>query len=150
MTGSSPITSSTLPPQPKNLLDWSICTTKEGQTSTQRWAQLEKLPDFLASKRQLTDRYLQACADLAQVQLFTEPANCESNYWLQTLILDESVADQRDAILEATNDAGLMTRPAWTLMHRLPAYKSFPRAPLPVSESRARRIINLPSNVLVK
>ena len=109
-------------------------------------AQLEQLPNFLASKRQLTVKYLQAFADLSQVRLMTEPAGCQSNYWLQTLLLDEAVADERDAILEATNDAGLMTRPAWTLMHHLPAYQQCPRAPLPFAESLARRIINIPSS----
>nr|WP_242479685.1 MULTISPECIES: DegT/DnrJ/EryC1/StrS family aminotransferase [Chromatiaceae] len=109
-------------------------------------AQLEQLPDFLASKRRLTARYLQAFAGLEQVRLMQEPSGCESNDWLQTLILDEAVADQRDTILEATNDAGLMTRPAWTLMHQLPPYQHCPRAPLPVAESLARRIINLPSS----
>jgi len=109
-------------------------------------AQLEQLPDFLASKRRLTEKYLQAFSDLPQMRLMIEPAGCQSNYWLQTLILDEAIADQRDAILEATNDAGLMTRPAWTLMHHLPAYQQCPRASLPVAESLARRIINIPSS----
>ena len=110
-------------------------------------AQLEQLPEFLANKRHLTTRYLEAFACLEQARLMQEPPKCESNYWLQTLILDETVADQRDAILAATNDAGLMTRPAWTLMHQLAPYRDCPHAPLPVAELLARRIINLPSSV---
>lgn len=109
-------------------------------------AQLEQLPDFLASKRRLTERYLDAFAGIEQVRLMQEPPGCDSNYWLQTLILDDAVADQRDAILTTTNDAGLMTRPAWTLMHKLPPYRDCPRAPLPVAASLARRIINVPSS----
>ncbi len=109
-------------------------------------AQLEQLPDFLASKRRLTARYRESFAGLEQVRLMLEPPGCESNYWLQTLILDEAAADQRDAILTTTNDTGLMTRPAWTLMHRLAPFLDCPRAPLPVAESLERRIINLPSS----
>ncbi|EGV27986.1 DegT/DnrJ/EryC1/StrS aminotransferase [Thiorhodococcus drewsii AZ1] len=109
-------------------------------------AQLEQLPKFLASKRRLAARYREAFAGLEQASLMQEPQGCESNYWLQTLILDEAAADQRDAILTATNDAGLMTRPAWTLMHQLPPYRDFPLAPLPMAESLARRLINLPSS----
>ncbi len=101
-------------------------------------AQLEQLPDFLASKRRLTEKYLQAFSDQPQMRLMTEPTGCQSNYWLQTLILDEAISHQRDAILEATNDAELMTRPAWNLMHHLPAYQQCPRAPLPVAESLPR------------
>ncbi len=114
--------------------------------SARSCAQLEQLPQFLASKRSPALRYRDAFANVAEVRLLQEPPGCESNYWLQTLILDEAVADQRDAILTATNDAGLMTRPAWMLMHPLPPYQHCLRAPLPVAESLARRIINLPSS----
>jgi len=78
--------------------------------------------------------------------LMQEPSDCISNYWLQTLVLSDAVADQRDAILQVTNDVGLMTRPAWRLMHRLKPYKECPRAPLPIAESLERRIVNLPSS----
>jgi aminotransferase in exopolysaccharide biosynthesis len=110
-------------------------------------AQLEQLPEFLVSKRRLFERYQSALADINGVHLTREPDGCESNYWLHTLILSDSVADQRDAVLQATNDAGLMTRPAWRLMHRLEPYQRCPRSPLPVAESLQLRIINLPSSV---
>ena len=109
-------------------------------------AQLEQLPGFLASKRRLTNRYMEAFSHIGGARLVREPEGSESNYWFQTLLLAEGVAEQRDPILEATNDAGLMTRPAWMLMHQLPQYRDCPRAPLPVAESLARRIINLPSS----
>ena len=75
-----------------------------------------------------------------------EPSGCRSNYWLQTLLLDETSADKRNAILEATNAAGVMTRPAWTPLHRLDPYAECPRASLSVAESLQRRIINIPSS----
>ena len=109
-------------------------------------AQLEQLPIFLASKRRLFERYRSAFSGIDHLRLLAEPTGCASNYWLQTLILDESLADQRDAILAATNDAGLMTRPAWTPLHELAPYRDCPRAPLPVAESLARRVINVPSS----
>ena len=109
-------------------------------------AQLEQLPEFLASKRRLFERYQESLADIDEVRLMREPSDCQSNYWLQTLILSENVAEQRNAILQATNDAGLMTRPAWRLMHRLAPYQECPRAPLPVAESLERRVVNLASS----
>jgi len=109
-------------------------------------AQLEQLPGFLADKRHLFERYQLAFADVKGVRLVAEPAGCRSNYWLQTLLLDESLADQRDAVLIATNDAGLMTRPVWALMNRLSMYCNAPKAPLPIAESLARRLINIPSS----
>jgi aminotransferase in exopolysaccharide biosynthesis len=109
-------------------------------------AQLEQIPEFLAAKRRLYQRYRAALQSLSVVQLVAEPADSVSNYWLQTLLLDATIADQRDALLEATNAAGLMTRPAWTLLHRLAPYRDCPHAPLPVAESLERRIINIPSS----
>ena len=109
-------------------------------------AQLEQLPEFLKAKRHLFERYRAAFAGVAHSRIMAEPEGCVSNYWLQTLVLDEATANQRDAILTATNDAGLMTRPTWTLMHRLAPYRDCPRMELPVAESLERRIINLPSS----
>ena len=109
-------------------------------------AQLEQLPSFLRDKRRLFDQYQAAFASVLGVNIVAEPAGCNSNYWLQTLLLDAAHADQRDAVLAATNDAGLMTRPIWALMNRLPMYANAPRAPLPVAESLEQRVINIPSS----
>ncbi|MDE3156201.1 MAG: LegC family aminotransferase [Acidobacteriota bacterium] len=109
-------------------------------------AQLEQLPAFLDAKRLLFERYRRAFAAVPGVQIVAEPAGCRSNYWLQTLLLDESLAAERDAILTRTNEAGFGTRPAWELMHRLTPYASSPKMPLPVAEALARRVINLPSS----
>lgn len=109
-------------------------------------AQLEQLPQFLAEKRRLYERYRARFASVPGVQLVAEPVGCHSNFWLQALLLDEAQADQRDATLTATNAAGQMTRPVWTLMHRLPPYANAPRAALPVAESLERRLINIPSS----
>lgn len=112
-------------------------------------AQLECLGEFLASKRRLHEAYAQAFASVTGVSLLSEPAGASSNYWLQALILDENLADQRDAILAATNEAGLMTRPLWQLMSHLQPYSACPKAPLPVAESLLQRVINIPSSALL-
>lgn len=110
-------------------------------------AQLEQLPGFLHDKRRLFEQYQTSFANVPGVHLVAEPAGCISNYWLQALLLDAAHADQRDAVLAATNDAGLMTRPIWALMNHLPMYANAPRAPLQVAESLERRVINIPSSV---
>lgn len=109
-------------------------------------AQLEQLPMLLEAKRRLFERYRQAFADVPNARIVREPPGARSNYWLQTLLLDESVSAARDTILAATNDAGLMTRPAWTLMHKLVPFRDCPRMSLAVAESLERRIINVPSS----
>ena len=109
-------------------------------------AQLEQLPKFLAAKRRLFQRYQSAFEEVPKTRICSEPEGCTSNYWLQALLLDESIANQRDSVLAATNDVGYMTRPAWALMHRLAPYRRCPRMKLPVAESLERRLINLPSS----
>jgi perosamine synthetase len=113
-------------------------------------AQLEQLGGFLESKRKLFERYKSAFSNVPQVNIIAEPTGCTSSYWLQTLMLDESAVDQKDAILAEANDAGLMTRPVWMPMHRLAPYLGCPKMRLPVAESLEQRLINLPSSAQLK
>lgn len=108
--------------------------------------QLERLPDFIARKRQLADIYIRAFQGFEGAEILAEPANCSSNYWLIAMRLRDSDMQTRDAVLETLNGKGIMARPVWTLMHRLPMYQDAPRAPLPVAEDMERRVINLPSS----
>ena len=110
-------------------------------------AQLEQLPGFLAAKRALASRYVESFREVPGVRVFTEPPECRSNYWLNVLLLDKGNEAARDGLLEATNSAGITTRPAWTLMHRLPMFAAAPRMDLATAESLERRLLNLPSGV---
>lgn len=109
-------------------------------------AQLEQLSDFLVAKRGLAERYSRAFTAIPGIRFFQEPINCQSNYWLNVLLLDEEYADQRDLLLQITNDAGIMTRPAWTLMHKLQMFAECQKMDLSVAESIERRAINIPSS----
>jgi len=109
-------------------------------------AQLEQLPQRLAAKRILAGKYAQAFAGIDGVELVREPGFAQSNYWLNALLLSAERANERDSLLEATNAVGIMTRPTWTLMHRLPMFQQCPRMPLPIAEDLERRLINIPSS----
>ena len=109
-------------------------------------AQLEQLPQLLESKRKLFSRYQVAFNKVDGVQLMSEPNGCSSNYWLQTIILNADNSRYRDAILEATNKAGLMTRPAWVLMNELTQFSALPSMDLSGALSLSKRVINIPSS----
>ena len=109
-------------------------------------AQIERLAVMVAAKRRLWQRYCDLLGDLAGAHVFGDAPFAQSNHWLVSLILDPGNETLLEPILAATNDAGIATRPAWTPMHQLPMYAGNPRASLPVTESLARRIINLPSS----
>lgn len=112
-------------------------------------AQLEQLPGFVTKKRNLAGLYKQVIGDIDGVRLFAEPAYARSNYWLNTLILDPEYEQERDNFLEISNVNGIMTRPAWKPMHRLPMFQDCPRMDLSVAESLEKRIINIPSSVFL-
>jgi dTDP-4-amino-4,6-dideoxygalactose transaminase len=108
-------------------------------------AQMEQLPAFLESKRVLAERYIDFFKD-GDLQAIVEPEGCRSNYWLNGVICRDGA--QRDALLKSTNDAGVMTRPIWALMTRLPLYTNALRGPLNNAEWLEARVVNLPSSVL--
>lgn len=107
-------------------------------------AQLEQLNGFIAAKRALAARYI---AFLPSIGLspIVEPSDCRSNYWLNGVICEDGA--QREALIGATNGAGVMTRPIWRLMHTLPAYAQARRGSLIESEWLEARVVNLPSSV---
>ncbi len=108
-------------------------------------AQLEQLPSFLTSKRVLASRYIEFFKG-SELQPIVEPNDCCSNYWLNGVICQDF--EQREALLKFTNDAGVMTRPIWTLMTRLPIYRHAIRGSLDNAEWLEERVVNLPSSVL--
>lgn len=112
-------------------------------------AQLEQLPGFLKKKRDLAQKYKKAFEGIDGVRFFTEPDFAKSNYWLNVLLLDERFSDQRDNLLEETNNLGIMSRPVWTLMHKLAMFKDCPKMDLSVADSLERRLINIPSSAML-
>lgn len=108
-------------------------------------AQLENLDKIIADKRQTAALYKEYFANVHGVEFFTEPENCCSNYWLNAVILSDKQAQQ--AFLEYTNDHGVMTRPIWELMNRLPMFDNCQHDGLEVTQWLADRVVNIPSSV---
>jgi len=106
-------------------------------------AQMEVLNLYLAQKRVLASHY-QDFYKVSDFQFVREPEYAKSNYWLNAVVCPSAKA--RDELLKQTNDAGVMTRPIWQLMHRLPMFKNAPRGDLFQSEHIEAHLINLPSS----
>ncbi len=109
-------------------------------------AQLESLPTILSLKRTLAEQY-EAFFRNSNWTFFTAPADCVSNYWLNVLIAADRT--DRDALLEATNKQGVMTRPIWELMNRLPMFAHCQTDSLENSIWFADRVVNIPSSAIV-
>ncbi len=112
-------------------------------------AQLEELPEFLAKKRALSEKYRQAFENNEVVDFFVEPEFARSNYWFNALILKPEIANLRDNLLALLNDNNVMSRPIWNLMYTLEMYKDCPRMDCSVAEDIGRRLVNIPSSVVL-
>ncbi len=108
-------------------------------------AQMENLDRFVESKRNLAEFY-RIWFRNSPAEWLSEPPDARSNYWLQGILVRDEA--ERDRFLEFTNGQGIMTRPAWVPMHRLPMFDKGKRLDLPVTESIAARIVNLPSSAV--
>lgn len=109
-------------------------------------AQLEMLGEFIENKRKTAEAY-QAFFKGKDIQYIGEPEHGKSNYWLNAVRL--ASLEERNAFLTYTNDAGVMTRPIWHLMHHLEMFKDSPKGDLSVSEALEQTIVNIPSSVVL-
>jgi perosamine synthetase len=109
-------------------------------------AQLELLPSFIENKRQLADRY-QKWGMNNDLKFVCEPKNTKSNYWLNTVLTKNK--DEQLAMLEYTNNNGVMTRPVWLPMHKLSINSDCFWTHLNNTEWLAERLVNVPSSVIL-
>jgi perosamine synthetase len=99
-------------------------------------AQLENLQYFLRDKREIASSYQGFFSELSHIEFLSEPEGSHSNYWLNAILLPNSV--ERDRFLQETNDQGVMTRPAWRLMNQLAMYAHCQTSDLSISQDLRR------------
>ena len=108
-------------------------------------AQLEHLDEYIANKRATAAAYAEYFRGVDGIGFFTEPENSFSNYWLNVVILPDY--DKQQQFLQETNDNGVMTRPIWELMNRLPMFENCETDSLENTQFFADRVVNIPSSV---
>ena len=111
-------------------------------------AQLEHIEEYVASKRETAKAYEEFFKDIPDIEFFVEPKDTRSNYWLNVVILKDKEAQQ--SFLQYTNDNGVMTRPIWELMNRLPMFEKCENDGLKNTIWFADRVVNIPSSVRIK
>jgi aminotransferase in exopolysaccharide biosynthesis len=107
-------------------------------------AQLEKIGHYLEKKKELYEAYSnELFSEGYKVKTIPE-GTTEWNYWLQAIELENK--EERDAFLRESNESGVMTRPIWQLMYRLPMYAHCQRDAQQNAEFLEERIVNIPSS----
>ena len=108
-------------------------------------AQLEHIEKFVEDKRKTAAQYAGFFKGIEDIQFFEDTPDTRSNYWLNVVILKDKAAQLE--FLEYTNDHGIMTRPVWELMNRLPMFEHCEHDGLKNTIWLADRIVNIPSSV---
>ena len=107
-------------------------------------SQLQQLDRLLADKRELACSYKNYFEGVDWAEYVDEPVRCKSNFWLNAIILPDT--DARNLFLDASNTAGIMTRPIWRLMNELDMYSHCQCGPLENSRWLEKRVVNIPSS----
>jgi len=108
-------------------------------------AQMENLDKFLSNKRETAEQYKTFFANFTDIKFFCEPKDCRSNYWLNAVLVKNKEMQQE--FLQYTNDNGIMTRPIWGLMNKLPMFSACQTDTLENTLWFEERVVNIPSSV---
>lgn len=109
--------------------------------------QLQRLPAFLARRRQLAARYLAELRDLPLVLPADAPAG-ETHAWhLFVLRLSDAARVTRDEVIQRLSDAGIGTSVHYVPLHRQPYWRDrYGLTPeqFPVAEAAYQRMFSIP------
>ena len=111
-------------------------------------AQLEKLEEYRIAKSSVYREYQNFFkTNFEDAKLMPIPKTTSQwNFWLMSVQLENREA--RDAFLNETNSQGVMTRPIWQLMYKLPMYSDCQRDNQLNAEFLEDTIVNIPSSAI--
>jgi perosamine synthetase len=114
-------------------------------------AQMERLPQTLAKKRQIGAWYNVMLADVDDLErLPARTAYAENIYWVYGVVLKDSVPSDAEDAMRGMQERGVGTRPFFWPMHEQPVLRKmgfFDGVSCPVAERIARRGFYIPSGV---
>jgi dTDP-4-amino-4,6-dideoxygalactose transaminase len=106
--------------------------------------QLGRLPELVAWRRAMAQRYHRLLADVPGVRAVADPAYGTTNYQTFWVLLDDDIAVHRNDVLASLAAAGVSARRGIMAAHLEPAYQGTPHEPLPVTELLTGRSLILP------
>jgi perosamine synthetase len=112
-------------------------------TASLALAQLERVDELLAKKRQIFNWYFDRLKDISGVKIMKEKPNCKSNYCYPSILLQDSVVVPRDEVLRKLKQLNIHCRPGFPSMSRFPIFER--RFDNPVSDKVEKQSISLPS-----
>lgn len=114
-------------------------------------AQLERLEDFIASKRRIADTYTRELAGTAGITMMKESPDVFSIKWLSTILVDpEKYGLHWRELLKKLSEEKIQTRPLWQPMHLSPAHRDSQSYKIEVADRIHSMALSLPSSVSMK
>lgn len=113
-------------------------------------AQLERLDELVAKKRQIFSWYRQALADWNLGALNPDVPGLFNSYWMTTILLDTALGIKKETLVPRLRQQGIDVRPFFYPLSAIPAFRETPEAAKAqktnkVAYSVSPYAINLPS-----
>lgn len=113
-------------------------------------AQLERLPELVARKRQIFDWYRRELDGVPGLTLNHEPIGTVNSYWMVTAIFARESGLTKEHVMQSMDRRGVDCRPIFYPLSSLPAYKAHRQAGTaerenPCAYDLGHRGVNLPS-----
>jgi perosamine synthetase len=104
--------------------------------------QMERIEDLIAGKRRVFEYYREALRELP-LRMNPEPPATTNGYWMPTIVVDNNVPFEREALLAAFKADNIDGRVFFWPLSSLPSFH--PHLKTYMSHSLAGRAVNLPS-----
>jgi pyridoxal phosphate-dependent aminotransferase EpsN len=86
--------------------------------------QMLHIDERVAARRRVFDRYVRELGGIEGVTFMPEPEWSESNRWLTTLTLGDSIKASPLSVLEHLESLNIEGRPVWKPMHIQPVFEN--------------------------
>jgi dTDP-4-amino-4,6-dideoxygalactose transaminase len=106
--------------------------------------QLRRLPEIVARRVELAERYTRALRDVPGLVTPFVPADARPNYQSYAVRVTPEFGTPRDALMQALLDRGVSTRRGIMNSHQESAYAGWDGEPLPHSEAARDGVVLLP------
>ena len=113
--------------------------------------QLERLPNFLARRRENAERLIAKLCGAKNLQLPMEQPKCRNSWYLYTVRLMGASRQKRDAVVEQLKSKGIGAEIyyPWPI-HMMPPYRRYKRFKLTETEKASEQVFSLPVHPGVK
>lgn len=112
--------------------------------------QMHVAEEHIRHHQRLASLYARLFSEVGGVEVHLNPTDgSDSNYWLNTILLDASLRCKVEDVRQVLERAGVESRPLWKPLHLQPVFETAPRFLNGVSEALFGRGLCLPSGPCV-